>query len=915
MPLAEKIRESIQRGEFVEQYCTALQQITIANFEAGIAVLHVLQQEPPALQHEFQIRTLLRYINRFVVIFGIEKLKPWYKLILDTIDTKDRQIFKVLQVIIREMLIKDPLLRDSFLDSYCQNKNATSNYQKILITYAEAKPKEFLIRVSEYLTTNSKSCFLALNLLAKLAFRQRTDLRLVSQTPVLFSLLPILQTENDDNTVALCLITFLMCVPFILNALPSLLPKLFNIFKRLLCWNKITPSTGHEIKCEAEDDSDEDASTVSVSSTSPVPSSLQRLTIIFLHHLYGLFPCNLIKFLKRECACDIQFRRYVEPLLGTLRISVMMLEGRADSELSPTRWTEYLQSLELFVSDLQRRRNSAEEEEDDDDDDDVDDAVPVMVSRGDTHSSGPDSQSEETREAIISRDNNKNAKVVEKNVQYSKGKDVNSESATTVQHEDNETLSVKNTMKSPVIDLQTTLKQSLNKPSVATISNTVDSQSTNTNTNTTNRRRSISPSSAISKHLKHNFFSTFLTTTMLGINYFDHLAEIYKSVLRWNVTSNNNEPNQPQFEAKTQITKLLDDPTESKLSLQKIIQLQNLLETSFSSSNAEDLWLSNDIQSLGETKIMGRHPLELQKHILLLRNQLLFERYLRQHYLRMLAEQRQTIRATEEMQLYAESLNAKLKSHKQVETELKKQIQAQKQEIHNLKEQNNKIVQKFNSKLQTFAETIESLEEQLQTLKVQCEAQQGTISALKVQVNQKDDQIFRLETKIADLTSQLAAQGDSDVKSTLLTEQVILWQLQQKQNEINERHRFKLTAKLQENEKFIHALNTRIEKLTQQITELTQQVEDSRFRLHQHEVEKEELLQRHQQLKTLLETQKNISQAKIRAVEEKYQCIKAINLRLEKEIISLQTELEKYKHWIDTQTSLIADPNTRDTKA
>jgi hypothetical protein len=84
--------------------------------------------------------------------------------------------------------------------------------------------------------------------------------------------------------------------------------------------------------------------------------------------------------------------------------------------------------------------------------------------------------------------------------------------------------------------------------------------------------------------------------------------------------------------------------------------------------------------------------------------------------------------------------------------------------------------------------------------------------------------------------------------------------------------------------------------------------------LKQHEVEKEELVQRNLQLKNLLETQKNVAQAKLRAVEEKYQCIKNINSRLEKEILSLQTELEKYKHWIDTQASLLTNQTTNNTK-
>lgn len=117
--------------------------------------------------------------------------------------------------------------------------------------------------MNDYLIPSSKSCFVVLDLLAKLAFRQRTDLRLVSQTSVIFTLLSILQvrfffnsylnnlfesdlffqSENDEKTVALCLIVFLMLIPFILNVLPSVLSKLFSIFKRLLLWKEVVLSS------------------------------------------------------------------------------------------------------------------------------------------------------------------------------------------------------------------------------------------------------------------------------------------------------------------------------------------------------------------------------------------------------------------------------------------------------------------------------------------------------------------------------------------------------------------------------------------------------------------------------------------------------------------------------------------------
>jgi hypothetical protein len=58
-----------------------------------------------------------------------------------------------------------------------------------------------------------------------------------------FSLVFLFQGENDDKTVALCLIVFLMLIPFILNVLPSVLSKLFSIFKRLLLWKEVVLSS------------------------------------------------------------------------------------------------------------------------------------------------------------------------------------------------------------------------------------------------------------------------------------------------------------------------------------------------------------------------------------------------------------------------------------------------------------------------------------------------------------------------------------------------------------------------------------------------------------------------------------------------------------------------------------------------
>ncbi|CAG8665650.1 9630_t:CDS:10 [Funneliformis caledonium] len=184
----------------------------------------------------------------------------------------------------------------------------------------------------------------------------------ILETPLLDSLLTSLQQDTSTTLLSLSLTSLIMLLPHICTSVITYLPRLYIIFVRIICWDK---HNARLIDFEDEiigndDDGQETSGAVNVvnweqcdSSFDNVSSSPPNCMHLFTF-LYGMFPCNTVKFLRNPTAWfkemeqvttvddeidDEIIRARSLPLLRRHKLHPSLITSDAEKELSDTsRW-------------------------------------------------------------------------------------------------------------------------------------------------------------------------------------------------------------------------------------------------------------------------------------------------------------------------------------------------------------------------------------------------------------------------------------------------------------------------------------------------------------------------------------------------------------------------------------------------
>jgi len=195
----------------------------------------------------------------------------------------------------------------------------------------------------------------ALDLFCNFVQTQPPHIHLILQTPLFGNILRSLQMDNSTSTVTSALGALIMILPYFPSSLVPLLPTLFNIYARLLFWEKQVhfPQEHAEIGSESERAkaipwekclyaADNDGHTITY--------LLRYFTI-----LYGLYPINFMDYIRKP-------ERYLRHANNADDIDVQASEIRARSE----RFTElhrlhpnfYNLTIETEKADLSRWKES-----------------------------------------------------------------------------------------------------------------------------------------------------------------------------------------------------------------------------------------------------------------------------------------------------------------------------------------------------------------------------------------------------------------------------------------------------------------------------------------------------------------------------------------------------------------------------
>ncbi|KAF7725209.1 hypothetical protein EC973_000375 [Apophysomyces ossiformis] len=189
----------------------------------------------------------------------------------------------------------------------------SKNLKSILLQLGAAETKPFFMLLDDYFLS-SKHRLQIVYLLSEFMLRKRTHLHEILETPLFQSMLKSLMYDNSTTLIAISVTNMIMLLPRICTSLPAYLPQLFYIFARAICWDQLRdlrkkqnaqpPST---VSPPTRTINDWDCLDYTFSKLSAPPSNPQ--TGPFFTSLYGLYPCNFLKFLHKPYAyfADNQF--------------------------------------------------------------------------------------------------------------------------------------------------------------------------------------------------------------------------------------------------------------------------------------------------------------------------------------------------------------------------------------------------------------------------------------------------------------------------------------------------------------------------------------------------------------------------------------------------------------------------------
>ncbi|KAL2158994.1 hypothetical protein VTH06DRAFT_3025 [Thermothelomyces fergusii] len=194
-----------------------------------------------------------------------------------------------------------------------------------LMAFGKKDPKGFMTALDSFVVRKEHRNS-ALSLLCAFIASGPPHLHLILQTPLFGNILHSLQKDESTATVNLALIALVMILPFIPSSLVPFLPTLFNIYARLLFWDRGSYFTQQHTELGAENDETGGGVPWDTSLLDPDYDghSISYLPEYFTL-LYGLYPINFLDYIRKP-------QRYLRHANNVEDIDVQAMEIRDRSE-------------------------------------------------------------------------------------------------------------------------------------------------------------------------------------------------------------------------------------------------------------------------------------------------------------------------------------------------------------------------------------------------------------------------------------------------------------------------------------------------------------------------------------------------------------------------------------------------------
>ncbi|KAI9836734.1 MAG: hypothetical protein M1838_004968 [Thelocarpon superellum] len=189
--------------------------------------------------------------------------------------------------------------------------------ESLFVAFGRKRPKSLMIAL-DALTVQKEHRIQALSLLCTFVRHQPPHLYEVLKTPLLDHLLKCLMMDTSTLVISLALTTLVMFLPHVPSSLVPYLPRLFAIYSRILCWEKHGPARPDGVAVEDATDADAEGDGDPTTNGGPVMSHMysdpswdalyHALDSIdtdapdlshYFTFLYGLYPLNFMSFIRK----------------------------------------------------------------------------------------------------------------------------------------------------------------------------------------------------------------------------------------------------------------------------------------------------------------------------------------------------------------------------------------------------------------------------------------------------------------------------------------------------------------------------------------------------------------------------------------------------------------------------------------
>ncbi|ORX46499.1 hypothetical protein DM01DRAFT_1339501 [Hesseltinella vesiculosa] len=178
----------------------------------------------------------------------------------------------------------------------------SKNLLIILMSVGAAEAKAFFCLL-DHAFQSSVHRLQIVYLISEFMLRKRTHAHEILDTPLFESMLKSLMYDNSTTLIAISVTNMIMLLPRICAMLPPFLPQLFYIFARAISWDQLRDMRKRQTLSSAPGlkiDPTWDCADFTFSKLTAPPSNPQ--TGPFFTALYGLYPCNFLKFLHKPYA-------------------------------------------------------------------------------------------------------------------------------------------------------------------------------------------------------------------------------------------------------------------------------------------------------------------------------------------------------------------------------------------------------------------------------------------------------------------------------------------------------------------------------------------------------------------------------------------------------------------------------------